>query len=199
MLDNHNQLLKGHLQLQQQHQATQLSSPSTVSDRSPRGSGGGGTHISSPPFAPITADIAFPGRNRELLDLSTSKSFDQDLPTDGVLYSLIELFFQHIHPICPILHRATLETSFLHRTTQPVPQSDVILMHAIVATALRFTHDPHLSKSWKTNFRHIAKQKVIMFALEKPCVESLRAIVIIVLDVVVSSLPNLDLRPMKLD
>ena len=38
-----------------------------------------------------------------------------------------------------------------------------------------------------------------MFALEKPCVESLRAIVIIVLDVVVSSLPNLDLRPMKLD
>jgi hypothetical protein len=72
-------------------------------------------------------------------------------------------------------------------------------MHAIVATALRFTHDSRLSKSWKTNFRHIAKQKVIMFALEKPCVESLRAIVIIVLDVVVSSLPNLDLRPMKLD
>ncbi|KAF8247028.1 hypothetical protein K440DRAFT_601577 [Wilcoxina mikolae CBS 423.85] len=187
MLDTHNQLLKGQIQQhqQQQQQAAQFPSPSTVSHHSPHG---GGTQTSSPPFPPITADIAFPEKNREIADLSTSKSFDPDLPTDDVLYSLINLFFQHIHPICPILHRATLlDTFFPQRHTDPVTESDVILMYAIVATTLRFTNDRHFSESWKSRFRAMAKQKVIMFALEKPCVESLRAIVIIVLDVVGST------------
>ncbi|KAF8542925.1 fungal-specific transcription factor domain-containing protein [Trichophaea hybrida] len=187
MLDTHNQLLKGQIQQhqQQQQQAAQFPSPSTVSHHSPHG---GGTQTNSPPFPPIIADIAFPKKTCEITDFSTSKSFDPDLPTDDVLYSLINLFFQHIHPICPIIHRATLlDTFFPQRHTDPVTESDVILMHAIVATALRFTNDRHLSESWKSHFRTIAKQKVIMFALEKPCVESLRAIVIIVLDVVGST------------
>ncbi|CCX10632.1 Similar to Uncharacterized transcriptional regulatory protein C11D3.11c; acc. no. G2TRN9 [Pyronema omphalodes CBS 100304] len=206
MLVTHSRLLEGHLQHQQQqhhHQqqqnhththaqhnaqpqppATQFPSPSTASHHSPQS---GGAQISTPPFTSSTADIAFPERNREMADLSTSHSFDADLPTDDVLCTLIDLFFQHIHPSCPILHRATLLDSFFRRRPVEVSESDVILMHAIVAAALRFSNDPRLSDSWKSHFREVAKRKVIMFALEKPCVESLRAIVIIVLDVVGST------------
>ncbi|KAA8895817.1 putative C6 transcription factor [Sphaerosporella brunnea] len=182
MLMTHSRLLEAHLQSTANQNAVPNSiappaavnhfpSPSTAS-----------THSPPTPFTPAS-DVA----SRQMADLSTSRSFDADLPTDDILCTLIDLFFQHIHPTCPILHRQTLLDAFFQRRPAEVEQSNVILMHAIVAASLRFSNDPRLSESWKTHFREVAKQKVIINALEKPSVESLRAIVIMVLDVVGST------------
>jgi hypothetical protein len=145
------------------------------------------THPPHQQLNEMAADAAFRERNREMADLSTSRSFDPDLPTDDIVCTMIDLFFRHIYPTCPILHRQTLLDSFFQRRPSEVDESDVILMHAIVAAALRFSADKRMDEAWKEHFRRVAKRKVIFYALEYPSVQSLRAIVIIVLDVVGST------------
>jgi hypothetical protein len=184
MLMTHSRLLEAHLQIADANQNAATSS-NTVVNHFPSPSTS--THPLTPPAPPPPFPPASDVASRQMADLSTSHSFDPDLPTDDILCTLIDLFFQHIQPTCPILHRQTLLDAFFQRRPADVGKSNVILMHAIVAAALRFSSDPRLSESWKTHFREVAKQKVIFYALEKPCVESLRAIVIIVLDVVGST------------
>jgi hypothetical protein len=121
-----------------------------------------------------------------MADLSTSHSFDPDLPTDDILCTLTDAFFHHVHPTCPILHRQTLLDSLFQQWPANFGPANAILMHAIVAAALRLSSDPLLAERWRSNFRQIAKRKVI-FALETPSVEWLRAISILVLDVVGST------------
>ncbi|KAI5801280.1 fungal-specific transcription factor domain-containing protein [Geopyxis carbonaria] len=201
MLASHSQLLEAHLQNSASVITTQFPSPSTASHLSPpmshQGSIAAGTspqqHQVQPPPNPPThqqhqpnfapADATFRERNREMADLSTSRSFDADLPTDDILCTMIDLFFQHIHPTCPILHRQTLLDSFFQRRPSEVEEADIILMHAIVSAALRFSADRRLDETWKEHFRQLTKRKVIFYALEHPSVQSLRAIVIVVLDV----------------
>ncbi|KAL7271508.1 hypothetical protein RUND412_005730 [Rhizina undulata] len=131
----------------------------------------------------ISADVAWREHN-PVGDPSTTRSFDPDLPTDDLLCTMVDLFFQHIYPTCPILHRQTTLDSFFTRPLVEVEESEVILMHAIVAATLRFCNDRRIDDNWKEHFRSLAKRKVIFHALENPCVQSLRALVIIVLDVV---------------
>ncbi|KAI6862717.1 hypothetical protein KC323_g5352 [Hortaea werneckii] len=110
---------------------------------------------------------------------------DQDFPPYDLLYALTDLFFKHINTWCPILHRrSTLDSLFGPGSLE---EADRILLHAIVATTLRFSTDPRLSEHARERYHSISKQKVLLYGLENSSVKALQALVILALDIVGNS------------
>lgn len=110
---------------------------------------------------------------------------DGDLPPYDLLYALVDLFFKHINTWCPILHRrTTLDALF---GPQTLDEADRILLHAIVATTLRFSADTRLDEQSRERYHSVSKQKVLLYGLENSSVKALQALVILALDIVGSS------------
>lgn len=110
---------------------------------------------------------------------------DGDFPPYDLLYSLCNTFFKHINTWCPLLHRrTTLDALFGH---SPLQEEDRILLHAIVATTLRFSTDPRLTDEARETYHGVSKQKVLLYGLENSSVKALQALVILALDVVGAS------------
>lgn len=104
-------------------------------------------------------------------------------PPYDLLYALADLFFRHINTWCPILHRkSTLDALFGQNST--LEEADKILLHAIVATTLRFSTDPRLTEEEKKKQHDHSKEQVILYGHENSCVRSLQALVILALDLV---------------
>ena len=73
----------------------------------------------------------------------SSVTQDQDFPPYDLLYALTDLFFKHVNTWCPILHRRTTLDSLFGSAA--LEEADRILLHAIVATTLRFSTDSRLT------------------------------------------------------
>ncbi|KAK0776186.1 hypothetical protein LTR75_016340 [Friedmanniomyces endolithicus] len=112
-------------------------------------------------------------------------SQDQDFPPYDLLYALTDLFFKHINTWCPILHRRTTLDALFGPST--LDEADRILLHAIVATTLRFSTDARLSELSRERYHATSKQKVLLYGLENSSVKALQALVILTLDIVGSS------------
>lgn len=112
-------------------------------------------------------------------------SQDQDFPPYDLLYALTDLFFKHVNTWCPILHRRTTLDSLFGPS--PLEEADRILLHAIVATTLRFSQDPRLNEQSRERYHSISKQKVLLYGLENSSVKALQALVILALDIIGSS------------
>lgn len=77
------------------------------------------------------------------LPRATSPANDPDMPPYD-LHTLVDLYFKHINTWCQILHsRTTLELLF---GPVAIHEADRILLHAIVATAMRYCTDPRLTR-----------------------------------------------------
>ena len=112
-------------------------------------------------------------------------SQDQDFPPYDLLYALTDLFFKHINTWCPILHRrSTLDSLF---GPSALEEADRILLHAIVATTLRFSTDARLSEQSRERYHSVSKQKVLLYGLENSSVKALQALVVLALDIVGNS------------
>ncbi|KAG9784905.1 hypothetical protein ABEF93_003398 [Exophiala dermatitidis] len=110
---------------------------------------------------------------------------DSELPPYDLLYTLVDLFFKHVNPWSPILDRkATFDALF---GSQSMEEPDRILLHAIVATALRFSKDPRLTPESRSQFHEISRQKIMLYALDHPSVRALQALVILAVDVLGTS------------
>ncbi|KAJ4385132.1 hypothetical protein N0V85_008214 [Neurospora sp. IMI 360204] len=110
---------------------------------------------------------------------------EQELPPYGVCYALMELYFKHIHPWCPILDRETTKDLFFG---ERIPnEEEKILLHAIVATAMRFATKKMLPKESQQRFYTASKQRVLLYGMEHSSVMSLQALVILALDLCGSS------------
>lgn len=106
---------------------------------------------------------------------------DSDLPPYDLLYALVELFFKHVNTWAPVLERkATIDTLFGSSSLQ---EPDRILLHAIVATTLRFSQDPRLSPERRKRYHDLSKQRVQLYGLENSNVRALQALVILALDI----------------
>jgi hypothetical protein len=110
---------------------------------------------------------------------------DQDLPPYDLLYTLADLYFKHVNTWCPILHRGTTLDSLFGPAT--LDEADRILLHAIVATTLRFSTDNRLSDERRKHYHDVSKQKVLLYGLENSSVKALRALVILMLDLIGTS------------
>lgn len=115
----------------------------------------------------------------------TELSTDNALPPYDLLYALVDLYFKHINTWCPILHRRTTLDSLFGPST--LDEADRILLHAIVATTLRFSTDQRLTEERRRHYHDISKQKVLLYGLENSSVKALQALVILALDLVGSS------------
>lgn len=114
-----------------------------------------------------------------------SQGADQDLPPYDLVYSLADLYFKNINTWCPILHRkTTLDSLFGPSTLQ---EADRILLHAIVATTMRYSTDVRLTEERRINYHKISKDKVLLYGMENSSVKSLQALVILALDLCGSS------------
>ncbi|CZS92205.1 related to Zn(II)2Cys6 transcriptional activator [Rhynchosporium graminicola] len=120
------------------------------------------------------------------LNISPNQEFsDHALPPYDLLYALVDLYFKHVNTWCPILHRRTTLDALFGPST--LDEADKILLHAIVATTLRFSTDPRLTEDRRTHYHDISKQKVLLYGLENSSVKALQALVILALDLVGSS------------
>lgn len=115
----------------------------------------------------------------------SSVSQDQDFPPYDLLYALTDLFFKHVNTWCPILHRRTTLDSLFGSAA--LEEADRILLHAIVATTLRFSTDSRLTPQARERYHATSKQKVLLYGLENSSVKALQALVILALDIVGSS------------
>lgn len=108
-----------------------------------------------------------------------------DFPPYDLLYALVDLYFEHVNPWCPILHRrTTLDTFF---GPSPLAEEDRMVLYAMVATTLRFSTDSRLNDSNRKRYHDSSKQKVLLYGLENSSVKALQALVILALDLVGSS------------
>lgn len=111
---------------------------------------------------------------------AASPANDHDMPPYDLLYTLVDLYFKHINTWCPILHRrTTLEALFGPSTLQ---EADRILLHAIVATTMRYCTDPRLTREQRQHYHRISKGRVLLYGMENSSVTSLQALVILALD-----------------
>lgn len=112
--------------------------------------------------------------------LVSSVANDHDFPPYDLLYALADLYFKHINTWCSILHRkTTLDTLF---GGSSLDEDDRILLHAIVATTLRFSTDARLDAEKKDRYYTISKQKVLLYGFQHSSVKALQALVILALD-----------------
>lgn len=111
---------------------------------------------------------------------SGQTSLDQDMPPYDLLYALVDLYFKHINTWCPVLHRkTTLDALFGPSTLQ---ETDRILLHAIVATTMRYSNDSRLTEERRQHYHQVSKQRVLLYGMENSSVKSLQALVILALD-----------------
>lgn len=121
------------------------------------------------------------------LNIATNQSApilsnEQDFPPYDLLYALADLYFKHVNTWCPILHRrSTLDSLF---GPSRLDDGDRVLLHAMVATTLRFSTDSRLTPESRDRYHEISKQKVLLYGLENSSVKALQALVILALDVV---------------
>lgn len=110
---------------------------------------------------------------------------EQELPPYDLLYALADLYFKHVNTWCPILHRkTTLDTLF---GPSMIDEEDKILLHSIVATALRYSTDARLTEESRQRYHDASKQRVLLYGMEHLSVKSLQALVILALDLCGSS------------
>ena len=102
-------------------------------------------------------------------------SQDQDFPPYDLLYALTDQYFKHINTWCPILHRRSTLDSLFGPTS--LEEADRILLHAIVATTLRFSTDSRLNEQSRERYHNVSKQKVLLYGLENSSVKALQALV----------------------
>lgn len=107
---------------------------------------------------------------------------DADFPPYDLLYGLVDLFFKHINTWCPILHRQSTLNSLFGDTT--LEEADRIILHAVVATTVKFSTDQRLTAEKRARYHKNSKEKVLLYGIENSSVKSLQALVILALDVV---------------
>lgn len=89
---------------------------------------------------------------------------------------------EHIYPWCPILHRQTTLNSLFGDSS--LDEADRIILHAVVATTVKFSNDQRLTPEKRERYHSSSKSKVLLYGIENSSVKSLQALVILALDVV---------------
>ena len=112
-------------------------------------------------------------------------SADPGLPPIGLLHSLVDLYFKHVNPWCPILDRITTFKILQDPITQE--EADCVLFHAIVTISLRFSKDPSLTPESRKHHHNVSKQRVQLYGLEHSNVRALQVLTILALDTLETS------------
>ena len=112
-------------------------------------------------------------------------SLDKELPPYDLVYSLVDLFFKHVNPWSPILDRkSTFDSLFAGSGPS---EDERVLLHAIVATTLRFSQDTRLTPQSRRQYHDASKSKILLHVVSNPNIHSLQALLILTIDIVGTS------------
>jgi hypothetical protein len=104
------------------------------------------------------------------------------LPSREVMNDLVEFYFANVHHWIPILHVRKFRQQI--QTTEGWDKA-IYILHAIVATCIRFSHHPDAgTNEIRREMAVASRQKVILNSMESFSVENLQALVIIAFDTV---------------
>lgn len=107
----------------------------------------------------------------------------KELPPDEVLFSLVEIYFQLIHPWIPMLH----VRNFRQRMKDPSQRDQITtICHAIVSICARFSDDPRLGhdSDVRTQRAKRSRDTVILQSMQSFSVENLQALIIVAFDTI---------------
>jgi hypothetical protein len=105
-----------------------------------------------------------------------------EFPDHDLCYQLVDLFFKHINTWCPILHRkTTIDVLF---GSSPLKDEEKVLLHAMIATTLRYSTDLRLTDETRQKQHQLSKERVQLYGMECSSVRALQALVILTLDLV---------------
>lgn len=107
----------------------------------------------------------------------------KELPPDEVLFSLVEIYFQLIHPWIPMLH----VRNFRQRMKHPSQRDQITtICHAIVSICARFSDDPRLGhdSDVRTQRAKRSRDTVILQSMQSFSVENLQALIIVAFDTI---------------
>ncbi|KAJ4294680.1 hypothetical protein N0V88_004910 [Collariella sp. IMI 366227] len=116
---------------------------------------------------------------------SLGQMSEQEMPPYDLLFALVDLYFKHVNTWCPILHRKTTMESLFGPSL--IDEEDKIILHSIVATALRYSTDGRLTEESRQRYHDASKQRVLFYGMEHLSVKSLQSLVILALDLCGSS------------
>ncbi|KAK0744682.1 fungal-specific transcription factor domain-containing protein [Apiosordaria backusii] len=136
-------------------------------------------YYTAAPTATSTAAIQSP-QAHATPPVGNQMAEEQELPPYDLLYALVDLYFKHVNTWCPILHRTTTLDALFGPSI--LDETDKILLHAIVATTLRYSTDPRLTDEARQRYHSASKNRVILYGMENLSVKSLQALVILALD-----------------
>ncbi|VUC30259.1 unnamed protein product [Clonostachys rosea] len=103
--------------------------------------------------------------------------------SDQLVDSLVEIYFEKIHPWIPMLHNR----EFQKMLSDPAErQRHVNILHAIVSLCMRFSQDSQLNASPDLRSRYAtqSRQRVILASMESFSVENLQALIICAFDII---------------
>lgn len=107
----------------------------------------------------------------------------KELPPDEILFSLVEIYFQLIHPWIPMLH----VRDFRQRMKDPSQRGQIAtICHAIVSICARFSDDSRLGhdNDARTQNAKRSRDTVILQSMQSFSVENLQALIIIAFDTI---------------
>lgn len=108
---------------------------------------------------------------------------DNELPPDEVLFSLVEIYFQLIHPWIPMLH----VRNFRQRMKDSSQRGQITtICHAIVSICTRFSNDPRLGRDSEARAQKAKRSRdaVILQSMQSFSVENLQALIIVAFDTI---------------
>jgi hypothetical protein len=103
--------------------------------------------------------------------------------SDALVDSLVEIYFEQIHPWIPMLH----VRQFRAMLADPAQRSRLsTILHAITSLCIRFVHDKSLdaAPSLRAEYATRSRQHVILASMESFSVENLQALIICAFDTI---------------
>lgn len=110
--------------------------------------------------------------------LSPMSSGGPALPDEGLLQSVLQAYFSHVHPWIPILH----EARFRRRLAEPAMRRPLkVLLHAMVLSASRYIADEDSASAafGSLQQRTQVRDWIVADAMKNFNVESLQALIIV--------------------
>ncbi|CAH0022138.1 unnamed protein product [Clonostachys rhizophaga] len=126
-----------------------------------------------------------PDQQRQVPRISETYPSDDALTplSDQLVDSLIEIYFDKIHPWIPMLHTSHFRAMLKNSAER---QRHANILHAIISLCMRFSQDPRLDASPNLRSRYAtqSRQRVILASMESFSVENLQALIICAFDII---------------
>lgn len=127
------------------------------------------------------------GAEVELNHHTTLPKDEHGLPPKDLVDTLVEIYFERIHPWIPMLH----VRKFRQHLLDPVGRSEMsTVLHAITSLCVRFSDDPCLGDpAEKEALAKKSRETVILRSMESFSVKNLQALIICAFDIVSPTIP----------